>query len=216
MMMRPAGISTSIRAERTRRWRSGLAQPVSARRNHPAHRAPAAGRAWGVVAREVTLLPRHWDWLERPAGGASVALRKLVEAARRQQRHDQDRRRQARDAAYHFMASMAGDFPGFRGSDPRPVYERSSPFPPPSRGLAGGCARPRPSGSSPRAAIRPRPDGRGGLPHMCGVASPAATFPDGTVPLRAVTPAFVSSADRTPGGKPAVFCLALLACSASA
>src|SRR5665213_1978029 len=36
----------------------------------------------GVQAREVTLLPRHWDWLNSQPGGASAALRKLVEEAR--------------------------------------------------------------------------------------------------------------------------------------
>jgi hypothetical protein len=66
----------------------------------------------GVVAREVTLLPRHWDWLATQPGGASVALRKLVEEARRT-RGDRDRSRAARDAAYHFMSAMAGDLPDF-------------------------------------------------------------------------------------------------------
>ncbi len=66
----------------------------------------------GVVAREVTLLPRHWDWLGEQPGGASVALRKLVEAARRTS-GDLDRSRAARDAAYHFMSAMAGNLPGF-------------------------------------------------------------------------------------------------------
>lgn len=66
----------------------------------------------GVVAREVTLLPRHWEWLGTQPGGASVALRKLVEQARRTG-GDRDRRRAARDAAYHFMSAMAGDQPGF-------------------------------------------------------------------------------------------------------
>lgn len=66
----------------------------------------------GVIAREVTLLPRHWDWLASQPGGASVALRKLVEEARRNS-GDKDRRRQAQEAAYRFMSSMAGDFPGF-------------------------------------------------------------------------------------------------------
>jgi hypothetical protein len=66
----------------------------------------------GVVAREVTLLPRHWDWLGSQPGGASVALRKLVEGARRVHA-DRDRARAARDAAYHFMSTMAGDRPGF-------------------------------------------------------------------------------------------------------
>jgi hypothetical protein len=66
----------------------------------------------GVVAREVTLLPRHWEWLGAQPGGASVALRKLVEQARRAN-GDRDRIRAARDAAYHFMSAMAGNLPGF-------------------------------------------------------------------------------------------------------
>jgi hypothetical protein len=66
----------------------------------------------GVVAREVTLLPRHWDWLGTQPGGASVAIRKLVEEARRTS-GDRDRRRAARDAAYHFMSAAAGNLPGF-------------------------------------------------------------------------------------------------------
>ncbi|HEX8274595.1 MAG TPA: DUF2239 family protein [Longimicrobiaceae bacterium] len=66
----------------------------------------------GVVAREVTLLPRHWEWLAAQPGGASVALRKLVEEARRGGA-EADRRRRARDAAYRFMSAMAGDLPGF-------------------------------------------------------------------------------------------------------
>lgn len=66
----------------------------------------------GVVAREVTLLPRHWEWLGAQPGGASVALRKLVDEARR--KHAQrDERRAAHERAYHFMSAMAGDLPGF-------------------------------------------------------------------------------------------------------
>lgn len=66
----------------------------------------------GVVAREVTLLPRHWEWLGAQPGGASVALRKLVDEARRAS-GDKDRERQARDAAYHFMSTMAGNLAQF-------------------------------------------------------------------------------------------------------
>ncbi len=66
----------------------------------------------GVVAREVTLLPRHWEWLNAQPGGASVALRKLVDAARRNN-GDADRSRAARDAAYHFMSALAGNFKNF-------------------------------------------------------------------------------------------------------
>jgi hypothetical protein len=66
----------------------------------------------GVVAREVTLLPRHWEWLNTRPGGASVALRKLVDEARRAN-GDRDRQRAARDAAYHFMSTMAGNLVNF-------------------------------------------------------------------------------------------------------
>ena len=66
----------------------------------------------GVVAREVTLLPRHWDWLNTQPGGASVALRKLVEQARRMN-GDKDRIRRAQEAAYRFMSAMAGNELGF-------------------------------------------------------------------------------------------------------
>ncbi len=66
----------------------------------------------GVVAREVTLLPRHWDWLRGQPGGASVALRKLVEAASRTS-GKRDAEREAREAAYRFMSAMAGNEAGF-------------------------------------------------------------------------------------------------------
>ena len=66
----------------------------------------------GVVAREITLLPRHWDWLAAQPGGASVALRKLVEEARKVSSGD-DRRRAAQEATFRFMQAMAGDAPGF-------------------------------------------------------------------------------------------------------
>ena len=66
----------------------------------------------GVVAREVTLLPRHWDWLNAQPGGASVALRKLVEAARATHA-GADRRRLAQQSADRFMAALAGNEPGY-------------------------------------------------------------------------------------------------------
>jgi hypothetical protein len=70
----------------------------------------------GVIAREVTLLPRHWDWLSTQPGGASVALRKLVETARRNS-GDSDRIRTAQEAAFRFMSAIAGDLPGFEGAN---------------------------------------------------------------------------------------------------
>jgi hypothetical protein len=66
----------------------------------------------GVVAREVTLLPRHWAWLGSQPGGASVALRKLVDDARRTHA-GRDARRRAQEAAYAFISVAAGDRPGF-------------------------------------------------------------------------------------------------------
>ena len=66
----------------------------------------------GVVSGEVTLLPRHWEWLKRQPGGASVTLRKLVEEARRTDtQHNQVR--VAQEATYHVMTTLAGDFPNY-------------------------------------------------------------------------------------------------------
>ena len=66
----------------------------------------------GVVAREVTLLPRHWEWLATQPGGASVALRRLVEEARRVGA-ERDRLRVAKESAYRFMNALAGNEAGF-------------------------------------------------------------------------------------------------------
>jgi hypothetical protein len=66
----------------------------------------------GVVAREVTLLPRHWEWLNQQPGGASVVLRKLVEDAKRAS-VDKDRTRTAQERTYKFISAVAGDFAGF-------------------------------------------------------------------------------------------------------
>jgi hypothetical protein len=85
---------------------SGSAKSVPAK-----VRAPGRPKL-GVTAREVTLMPRHWDWLGAQPGGASVALRKLVERALRAN-GDEDRIRQVREAAYRFMTAMAGDAPGY-------------------------------------------------------------------------------------------------------
>lgn len=76
-----------------------------------AARGPGRPRL-GVIAREVTLLPRHWEWLSSQPGGASVALRRLVEEARKA-RAGADRRRRAQEAAYRFMSAIAGDLPGY-------------------------------------------------------------------------------------------------------
>jgi hypothetical protein len=66
----------------------------------------------GVVAREVTLLPRQWEWLASQSGGASATLRKLVDSARRSGSSRQQQRA-AQEAAYHFIQAIAGDFEGY-------------------------------------------------------------------------------------------------------
>lgn len=69
----------------------------------------------GVVGREVTLLPRHWDWLERQRGGASAALRRLVEAARAADEGATEAA-EAKAAAYRILSAMAGDLPDFEAA----------------------------------------------------------------------------------------------------
>jgi hypothetical protein len=98
-------------ADIRRRLRS--ADPASPNPDTPVETPRGPGRPrLGVVAREVTLLPRHWDWLNAQPGGASVALRKLVDEARRVN-EGRDRVRRAREAAYRFMSTIAGNLPRF-------------------------------------------------------------------------------------------------------
>lgn len=66
----------------------------------------------GVVSREITLLPRHWEWLSRQRGGASAALRRLVDEARKGE-GDRGHRKAAQEAAYNFLQAIAGDFAGY-------------------------------------------------------------------------------------------------------
>lgn len=66
----------------------------------------------GVVSREVSLLPRHWEWLNAQQGKASATLRRLVDEARRREA-PQEAAARARDAAYRAMSQLAGDEPGY-------------------------------------------------------------------------------------------------------
>jgi hypothetical protein len=66
----------------------------------------------GVVSREVSLLPRHWDWLEQQPNGASAALRRLVEEARKRD-PGKERTRLATAAAGRILSAMAGNLPGY-------------------------------------------------------------------------------------------------------
>lgn len=100
----------------------GTLDEVLARHAAPSAR-PGPGRPkLGVVSREVSLLPRHWEWLERQPQGASATIRRLVEAA---MKHEPDRQeaRARREAAGKFMWGIAGNFPGFEEAS-RALYAK--------------------------------------------------------------------------------------------
>ncbi len=102
-----------------------------ARRLEPSHDDPAqdnsAGKRGrgrpklGVVSREITLLPRHWEWLAEQPGSASVTLRKLVDEARRKNAGADEKRRR-RDRVYHFISAIAGDLTNFEDAS-RALYQ---------------------------------------------------------------------------------------------
>jgi hypothetical protein len=92
---------------------TGTANEIALRDPDPIPAERGRGRPkLGVIPREVTLLPRHWDWLNSQPGGASVALRKLVDEARRSS-GDRDRIRAAQEAAYRFISAIGGNLPEF-------------------------------------------------------------------------------------------------------
>jgi hypothetical protein len=76
----------------------------------------------GVVSREISLLPRHWEWLEAQRGGASATLRRLVDEARKQDSGESDSRR-ATEATGRVMTAIAGNLPGFEEAY-RALYAR--------------------------------------------------------------------------------------------
>jgi uncharacterized protein len=88
-----------------------VSQPMIAEEPAPKPLRPGRPKL-GVIAREVTLLPRHWEWLESQPGGASVALRKLVETARKD-KAPEDRARRSTEATYRFLSVMCGNLNGF-------------------------------------------------------------------------------------------------------
>jgi uncharacterized protein len=92
--------------------RGGAGAPAASAETHEEAPRGVGRPKLGVVAREVTLLPRHWEWLNRQPGGASVALRRLVQEASRVNA-DRDAVRASREAAYRFMTAIAGTLPGF-------------------------------------------------------------------------------------------------------
>ena len=99
-------------------------------------RRPRGRPRLGVTAREVTLLPRHWEWLPAQPGGASQALRRLVDEARRND-SGQSRSKAAQERVYRFLAALAGDLPGYEeviralfAGDPDSFADRMAAWPP--------------------------------------------------------------------------------------
>ncbi|TZG32457.1 DUF2239 family protein [Agrobacterium sp. B1(2019)] len=96
-----------------RRYRAKTGTGAGSTDSKEMHTKALRGRPkLGVVAREVTLLPRQWEWLAEQSGGASATLRRLVEEARKGAGSRQQRQA-AQDAAYQFMHAIAGDLPGY-------------------------------------------------------------------------------------------------------
>jgi len=101
----------------------GTSSDVLARyRLAPARVGPGRPKL-GVVAREVSLLPRHWEWLEQQPSGASAAIRRLVDEARKRDPGEQ-RTRSSVDAAGRFLSAMAGNLPGYEEAS-RALYARN-------------------------------------------------------------------------------------------
>lgn len=137
----------------TRLTEHGDLEALAARTRGELAGAPGRSRGrpkLGVVAREVTLLPRHWEWLSQQPGGASQALRRLVDEARRADGGQTDRKA-AHERTYSFMSAMGGDLPGyeeairalFAGED-KTFAERMTTWPPDIRDHALALARPTP------------------------------------------------------------------------
>ena len=114
----------------TGRYRSKAEETSSAAPEEGADQKGRGRPKLGVIAREVTLLPRHWEWLADQSGGASATLRRLVDDARKLAVSPRQQKRAAQEAAYQFMLAMAGDLPGYEDAtralfaDDRPALEQ--------------------------------------------------------------------------------------------
>ncbi len=102
-------------------WRGSVGEVLARLDEHPmfggasrpekTHNGPGRPKL-GVVSREVSLLPRHWEWLEEQSGGISAALRRLVDEARKLH-PEREAARRARDAISRIMWAVTGNLPGF-------------------------------------------------------------------------------------------------------
>jgi uncharacterized protein len=89
----------------------GSVAEILTRAQPPQRTGPGRPRL-GVVAREISLLPRHWEWLEQQPNGASAAIRRLVDEARKAN-PEEERIRCSVTAASRFLSAMAGNLPGY-------------------------------------------------------------------------------------------------------
>lgn len=113
----PEGRQVDLDLRGTPEEAAARAAAKSAAAETPPASPPARGRGrpqLGVIAREVTLLPRHWEWLAAQPGGASVTLRRLVEAARREVGGQPGR--MAQERAYRFLHAIGGNLPGYESA----------------------------------------------------------------------------------------------------
>jgi uncharacterized protein len=116
---------------------------------------PAGRPRLGVISREVTLMPHHWEWLAEEPGGASASLRRLVEIALRTGPSEMARLRRIHERTYCFMSAIAGNFPNFEEAS-RALFASNIPglkkrickWPPDiRRHILNLCADIRPTGS---------------------------------------------------------------------
>lgn len=76
----------------------------------------------GVISREVSLLPRHWEWLASQSGGASATLRRLIEVEVKTTSTNPSPKL-VQERTYKVMNVMAGDLRGYEEAL-RALYKR--------------------------------------------------------------------------------------------
>ena len=80
------------------------------------HFSPATGPGrpkLGVISREVSLLPQHWEWLSNQSGGASATIRRLVDEKIKEPVSAENQIKQAQEVVYRVLSSLAGNLPNY-------------------------------------------------------------------------------------------------------
>ena len=90
-------------------WRGSLEDVLARALPSPAKAGPGRPKL-GVVSTEVTLLPRHWEWLNAQPARASGTLRRLVETAMAQEASQPKKRI---EALGKILWAVAGNEPQF-------------------------------------------------------------------------------------------------------